>query len=1057
MKAMLCLVWMGALACAAWAGEIWLSAEPNSPDPNEEVTVWVHTDEPLLFMELGAYVIGDATITSAMSEADCNEFGWENGWGFETIIDDPNGWVLIGGICWAADANDIVGYFKFRYHSGQVVVYIDQDNSLAGNWGSNFIFSTEALQFGQIILPPLREPNEPTPVLAQCPLGAGGPPRDFAWDFTGWPEGFGRGLDEFAPELNIVQINSDITTNQVWDANNVYYITDANGISIQTLLVIEPGTTVIFGYGCRLFVNNGGTLISKGTPDRPIIYTPDFMYFYYPEYIGYYWPAYYGLYHYLYPIYIEATASPATAIAYNLIEGAFAGIVTNNIRLDNPIENNYLFGNIWGIGVSGPKLTDIRNNLCFFSDQSGIEVYLADANDISDANSVITIAHNICEGGYWAYYGITVNGVSDGNEIPTVNLIGNIVSCSYPGEDCYGLHLRDGAMYALVANTGYFDNWANKNWEFDEYNPVVAEEFPYVPEFGEKPYQHHFLADGSDFIDAGSQHIEQTPFIGMTTNVDGLPDKNIVDLGFHFMDWDFVGTEEIAGSDIDDVLQISEYWLAYSPFEPNSPGYIDPNLYIFDPNHPENWIDPNTISYGGDWNNDGFVDLADFAILAGMWQAAPDEPNIIPMINGNPNDVGGDLTINADLASANISQAWLLMDGQIVSGLDAMDDGLSETIIKTNQYPNGAHEFKIVGLYDGRFVISPPAACRFNNQLSSITQPKGFEPGSDYYLYAISNANDATYFVELYDDVNEITTFSTECQNGLAVCIPYTAFPEEYGIYDLNITKQEEGEMMLLSVDDWVNDVITRKFDPADVQHNQYIKMVISIGDKKLQSVKEKCWKSAVKAAVTKRIYPVVLKYEDCTWDNLKFCLRLNNVKMWYHLSHGNHDLIGQPPRQCITTASGKVFSYLKKDYAPNPVPPGYEELSWWYENNPSLAELGLKGTSKMTWVQFNACDSAKTIEFPTMLGIIPIKDPGGIGNQLFIGWKDKARQYDMVEHYNEYEVKLWDELQGGFTLKHAFENAVFGLQGGLTIMENFRYYGVIDYQYAWFRYPNIN
>ncbi len=176
----------------------------------------------------------------------------------------------------------------------------------------------------------------------------------------------------------IIEINSDITTNQLWTANNIYYVTDC--VNIQALLVIEPGTMVIFdydSYDCGLFVNNGGTLISKGTPDKPIIYTCDFMY-YYPEDIGYYWcwirdgcgPYYFS------PIYIEETASPATTVTYNFIEGAFVGIATKNISLDHPIENNYLFGNLFGIGEYGPRHTDIKNNLCFCNYYSGIEVLL---------------------------------------------------------------------------------------------------------------------------------------------------------------------------------------------------------------------------------------------------------------------------------------------------------------------------------------------------------------------------------------------------------------------------------------------------------------------------------------------------------------------------------------------------------------------------------------------------------------------------------------------------------------------------------------------------------
>lgn len=45
-----------------------------------------------------------------------------------------------------------------------------------------------------------------------------------------------------------IEITSDITTNQIWTADNTYHI--ANDINVQALLVIEPGTVskVCAGY-----------------------------------------------------------------------------------------------------------------------------------------------------------------------------------------------------------------------------------------------------------------------------------------------------------------------------------------------------------------------------------------------------------------------------------------------------------------------------------------------------------------------------------------------------------------------------------------------------------------------------------------------------------------------------------------------------------------------------------------------------------------------------------------------------------------------------------------
>jgi hypothetical protein len=329
----------------------------------------------------------------------------------------------------------------------------------------------------------------------------------------------------------IIEINSDITTNQLWTANNIYYVT--NDVNVQALLVIEPGTLVLFGYGCGLFVNNGGTLISRGTPDKPIIYTCDFMYFTDKD-IGYYWTYFYYGYedpYYLSPIYIEETASPATTVTYSFIEGAAVAIATVNITLDHPIENNYLFGNINGISEYGTKHTDIKNNLCYFSDYSGIEVYLADVNGTGDANSHILIQNNTCDS--WQQYGITVHGVADSNDAGRVMLINNIVSYANP----YGLNLVDGYMNAMVLNTGYCGNTANKNWEFEEINPVETSELPYVD--GPFYLDTCYLNQSCPFINAGVAYIDETPLIGRTTNINGTPDSNFVDIGFHHPNWNY--------------------------------------------------------------------------------------------------------------------------------------------------------------------------------------------------------------------------------------------------------------------------------------------------------------------------------------------------------------------------------------------------------------------------------------------------------------------------------------------------------------------------------------
>ena len=258
---------------------------------------------------------------------------------------------------------------------------------------------------------------------------------------------------------SIIEVSSDITTNQIWTAGNTYHV--ANDISVQALLVIEPGTTVMFASGTTMAVDNGGALISAGTPDNPIVYTSDSAT---PDYGDYNCP-----------IYIRETASASTKVTYSYIEYANIGISTLNKRLDCPIENNYLYSNVFGIVGSGIDLTDIQNNLIVGTYYYGIEVFLTSDSGLADSSSNILIQNNTCD--YYQDVGIIVFGVENPDQAGQVNLVNNIVSGAYQ----YGLVLANGYMYYTLANTGYYGNAANTYDTYtNETNPVVESTMPYV-------------------------------------------------------------------------------------------------------------------------------------------------------------------------------------------------------------------------------------------------------------------------------------------------------------------------------------------------------------------------------------------------------------------------------------------------------------------------------------------------------------------------------------------------------------------------------------------------
>lgn len=128
---------------------IYLTCDTNSPDPNQEVTVWVHSDKALFAMGLVAYVVGDANLTTAMGEADCTTYGWDPGWKSGPYIDPNYNLVYLSGVSWYAKASGVVGYFRFIYHGGRVSVSIDAESDAFDGYSQPVLFSVDPLVFGR--------------------------------------------------------------------------------------------------------------------------------------------------------------------------------------------------------------------------------------------------------------------------------------------------------------------------------------------------------------------------------------------------------------------------------------------------------------------------------------------------------------------------------------------------------------------------------------------------------------------------------------------------------------------------------------------------------------------------------------------------------------------------------------------------------------------------------------------------------------------------------------------------------------------------------------------
>ncbi|MCK9492614.1 MAG: right-handed parallel beta-helix repeat-containing protein, partial [Sulfurimonas sp.] len=673
------------LSCVTLAGTIILSTDIElpapDPDPNQVITVYFHSDAPLLFMNLLIRVNGDATLVGMMDQTNCGQYGWDES-AFTCTV-NPDNSIELFGLNWNENTASTVGYLQFTCNSGKVYIYLDNEESMAVSWTEAHTVSTESIRVGTLTLPPLIERDEPEFSISRNPLT----PTDPCWldlqslfTMTRFAEmSTGPEYLEYGEPFPAVVIYSDITTNQVWEPNCVYIV--AAQIYVQALLVIEPGTTVLFDFNCGMLVNNGGTLISEGTPDKPIIYSPLLAVDYEVEedtYIGIgNWWEWYRIFRYQYisPMIIESTASPATSVSYSFVEGAQAGVILDGITLDKPIENNTFFGNMYGVYEVGPALTDVRNNLFYVHEKSAIEIVATlDPNDVPER--ILNIEHNTCDYG-WTY-GIIFHGMDDPNgPMPYVVLANNVMTENY---GC-GLYLN-GCFHYMSLSNGYHMNEYDKNYDFMEFNPVHSAIYPYQPEFGDDPRLWHRFVPDCNFIDAGLVSIAQTSLVGMSTDLEGRPDSGMLDLGYHYMDWNFIRT-----SGVDDILAIADYWLCYDPADPNSPNYVDPN-FVTDPNDLA-----DLLQFGGDLDHSGFVDLEDFAVLSRSWRAAPDAPDLVPVIGGNPDE--GWIALTASQPSTDTAFVYAYINGQYIGQVYSAGSNIEKYCDLTN-FGNRPLEIKFI-------------------------------------------------------------------------------------------------------------------------------------------------------------------------------------------------------------------------------------------------------------------------------------------------------------------------------------------------------------------------
>jgi len=730
-------------------------------------------------------------------------------------------------------------------------------------------------------------------------------------------------MDEAPP---VVEVNSDITTNTIWQESNVYHV--AADIQVQALLVIEPGTTITFAENACIRVNNGGCLSACGTPEKIIQFLPD-------ETISQYMGAFLA-------IYIEATASPATQVRYSLFKQAYTGIFTGNMRLDTAIHHNYFNYCVYGVVEQGTELTDVFNNQFYMSYAVAVYVDVVSSDNQESSASEILIQNNTCN--YVQYYAIAVLGANAEANKGRIRIANNILSNAYCG--IYW------AYYAWLypANNGYYNNYANRNFTYEEGGCVemaAGAESPF--ETGAGDLDQCYLKQSCPFIDAGciginmdeetvgsftvqNGDVSQIPqILGFTTALNSDCDLGVVDIGFHYPNFDKVNVGEYAEYLISDL---------------NQDGTVnDTDLTILRSNYGQagSWSE-------GDINSDGIVDAHDLRILRKQWgQNGTVHPIIVANVSGDSSNLSNVMYLTVTGYSTETSEVLFFMDGAYLGKLRAFRDGQGIGI-DTTRYNNGDHQLKVVCINDdiGSITLAANTNLTFNNTLYCQCSSGSYKSGNDYYFQAFYNGTE-NISISLVD-VNNNTIWSTSSSisdNSINVTIPQSSLTDQ--IYQLVIDETASGQsdsqsenqiMASESYKQWKK-ILSKKFDKTHI--TTPVVALITLNDP--DTVTDD-WDCVAQVIGTLKRYPnFIVLYngettKNCTWDNFSYLIKNADtlgIHYWYHAGHGSNitrkDSKGTINfvRTGIMIDGNPVLSFSKADF-------GGSVPSWFKEDTDTVS-----------------------------------------------------------------------------------------------------------------------
>ena len=275
------------------------------------------------------------------------------------------------------------------------------------------------------------------------------------------------------------------------------------------------------------------------------------------------------------------------------------------------------------------------------------------------------------------------------------------------------------------ANNGYYNNYANQNFTYEEPGSVemtAGAESPF--ETGTGDFDRAFLKQSCPLIDAGciginmdeetvgsftvqDGDVSQIPqILGFTTALNDDCDMGVVDLGFHSPNFDKVNVGEYA---------------AYLIADLNQDGTVNEADLTILRNHygqAGSWSE-------GDINGDGIVDAYDLQIQRKLWgQNGIIHPFLVISILGDIQNLEGRIPIKVTGYLESFTwKIFLFIDGTYIGELkDFMHEG-NDLIKDTTKWNNGEHHFKAIAVnLDGSITLSNNLTTNFDNKLFCVNR-----------------------------------------------------------------------------------------------------------------------------------------------------------------------------------------------------------------------------------------------------------------------------------------------------------------------------------------------